>query len=149
MIIFTTFTEELDTLAEHFGKLCVTHNGPMSTKEKQKSVDTFQNNDKVKVFIGNVRSAGVGITLTSSNVTVFNSFDWTPGVNVQCEDRNYRIGQKNSVNIYYQLFEDTISTRMWETLKNKSENISIIMNDKNYSDEELTNIMLEKLIEND
>jgi SNF2 family DNA or RNA helicase len=45
-------------------------------------------------------------------VVIFNSFDWVPG-NEQAEDRAFRIGQKNNVNVYYQLFDDTISTRIW------------------------------------
>jgi superfamily II DNA or RNA helicase len=87
VIVFTSFNDELNILAEHFGKLAVCHNGSMTTKEKQNSVDSFQNNPKVKVFIGNIKSAGVAITLTEATVVVFNSFDWVPGNNEQAEDR--------------------------------------------------------------
>ncbi len=146
VIIFTSFTDELNELSEHFGKICVTHNGPMNDKEKQRSVDSFQNNDKIKVFIGNIKSAGVGITLTKANFVVFNSFDWVPGSNEQAEDRAYRIGQNSNVNIYYQQFEDTISTRMWETLRTKKDIISTIIGDKQLSDEEIIEIMTDKLI---
>lgn len=146
VIIFTSFTEELEELAEHFGKLAVTHNGEMTAKQKQKSVDSFQNSSRVKVFIGNIKSAGVAITLTEATVVVFNSFDWVPGNNEQAEDRAFRIGQKNDVNVYYQLFEDTISTRMWDMLNTKKDIISIIMGDKKLSDEEITMLMTEELI---
>lgn len=129
VIIFTCFTEELLALQTHFGKACVIHYGPMTNKQKQKSVDEFQRNDKITVFIGNIVSAGVGLTLTSSNITVFNSFQWSPGENDQAEYRNYRIGQKNNVSIYYQLFIDTISIRIWEMLKDKKISISTILNE--------------------
>jgi SWI/SNF-related matrix-associated actin-dependent regulator 1 of chromatin subfamily A len=146
VIIFTSFTEELQILANHFGKLAVTHNGPMTTTQKQKSVDSFQNNPKVKVFIGNIKSAGVGITLTEATVVVFNSFSWVPGDNEQAEDRAFRIGQKNDVNIYYQLFMDTISTRMWDTLNSKKDIITTIVGDKKLTDEEITVLMTEQLM---
>jgi len=146
VIIFTSFTEELEILAAHFGKLAVKHNGPMTANQKQKSVDGFQNNSKIKVFIGNIKSAGVAITLTEATVVIFNSFDWVPGNNEQAEDRAFRIGQKNDVNVYYQLFLDTISTRMWFMLHNKKDVISTIMGDKRLSDEETTDIMMYKLI---
>jgi SWI/SNF-related matrix-associated actin-dependent regulator 1 of chromatin subfamily A len=146
VIIFTSFTEELEILQHHFGKLAVKHNGPMTTLAKQKSVDAFQQNDKVKVFIGNIKSAGVGITLTEGTVVIFNSFDWVTGNNEQAEDRAFRIGQKNDVNVYYQLFVDSISTRMWFMLKNKKEVIATIMGDKQYTDEEITAMMVEELI---
>ena len=147
VIIFTSFTDELNALAQHFGKLCVIHNGPMSDKEKQRSVDAFQNNDKIKVFIGNIKSAGVGITLTKANTVIFNSFDWVPSSNEQCEDRAYRIGQNDNVNVYYQLFENTISTRMWHTLRSKKDIISTIIGDK--QEDEITDAMIDKIMENE
>lgn len=146
VIVFTSFTEELEILSRHFGKLAVSHNGPMTASQKQRSVDSFQNNPKVKVFIGNIKSAGVAITLTEATVAIFNSFDWVPGNNEQAEDRAYRIGQKNDVNVYYQLFVDTISTRMWNMLQNKKDVISTIMGDKKLTDEEITVMMTEKLM---
>ena len=146
VIIFTSFTEELEMLSNHFGKLAVKHNGVMSTAQKQKSVDSFQNNDKIKVFIGNIKSAGVGITLTEATVVVFNSFDWVPGNNEQAEDRAFRIGQKNDVNVYYQLFDNTISTRMWEMLNNKKDVIATIMGDKKMSEEEITNLLIGEIL---
>lgn len=146
VIIFTSFTEELEALYEHFGKIAVKHNGPMSNAQKQKSVDAFQNNPKIKVFIGNIRSAGVAITLTEATVVVFNSFDWVPGNNEQAEDRAFRIGQKNDVNVYYQLFLDTISIRMWNMLNNKKDVISTIIGDKKMTEEEIIASLAEELM---
>jgi len=145
VIIFTSFTEELEILQHHFGKIGVKHNGPMTTLQKQKSVDAFQQNAKVKVFIGNIKSAGVGITLTEGTVVIFNSFDWVPGSNEQAEDRAFRIGQKNDVNVYYQLFDNTISTRMWEMLNNKKDVISTIMGDKTFNEDEITTLLVDKI----
>jgi len=141
IIIFTTFTDELLELQEHFGNQCVVHNGSMSDKDKQFSVDEFQNNPKKKVFIGNIMSAGVGITLTAADTVIFNSFDWVPGNNEQAEDRSYRIGQKNNVSVYYQLFDDTISTRMWYTLKHKKNVIDQIIGNNNDMDDIVKDII--------
>lgn len=147
VIVFTSFTEELEAIYSHFNKIAVKHNGPMSTTRKQESVDDFQNNDKIKVFVGNLKSAGVGITLTEATVVIFNSFDWVPGMNEQAEDRAYRIGQKNDVNIYYQLFENTISTRMWETLKYKKDVIATIVGDEIKTEDEIITALINNLIE--
>ena len=145
VIIFTSFTEELEILQHHFGKIAVKHNGPMTTLQKQKSVDAFQQNAKIKVFIGNIKSAGVGITLTEGTVVIFNSFDWVPGSNEQAEDRAFRIGQNNDVNVYYQLFDNTISTRMWEMLNNKKDIISTIMGEKILNEDEITTLLVEEI----
>jgi SWI/SNF-related matrix-associated actin-dependent regulator 1 of chromatin subfamily A len=147
VIIFTNFNDELNELADYFGKLCVCHNGSMNNTEKQYSVDSFQNNPNIKVFIGNIKSAGVGITLTASNIVVFNSFDWVTGNNEQCEDRAHRLGQRNNVTIYYQLFEDTVSIRMWGVLKNKKEIISTIIGDKKLSESEITDLLMQNIID--
>tara|TARA_R110000796_G_scaffold61077_4_gene141446 strand:- start:6570 stop:8501 length:1932 start_codon:yes stop_codon:yes gene_type:complete len=146
-IIFTNYTEELQTLIKHFGKKCVFHFGEMNDRDKQKSIDKFQSNDKAEVFIGNIMSAGVGITLTKATYVVFNSFDWVPGNNEQAEDRAYRLGQKNNVTVYYQLFEDTVSVRMWETVHRKKKIIDIIMGEKAINEEAAIEIMLDEIID--
>lgn len=146
-IIFTNYTEELQALVAHFGKRCVFHFGEMNDKDKQKSIDKFQTNDKAEVFIGNIMSAGVGITLTKATYVVFNSFDWVPGNNEQAEDRAYRLGQKNNVTVYYQLFEDTVSVRMWETLHRKKKVIDILMGEKAIDEEAAIEIMLEEILD--
>jgi SWI/SNF-related matrix-associated actin-dependent regulator 1 of chromatin subfamily A len=149
VIIFCNFTEELTELKNHFGKRAVTHYGQMSDKDKQKSIDDFQLHDKAEVFIGNIISAGVGITLTKATYVVFNSFDWVSGNNEQGEDRSYRIGQKNNVTIYYQLFENTISVRMWETLKRKKEIIDTIMNEAGLDEDEIIGNIMNKILDED
>lgn len=131
VVIFTTFNEEQDRLAELFGNIAVRHNGSMHINDKQHSVDAFQTNDKIKVFIGNVTSAGVGITLTAGTVTIFNSFSWVPGDNAQAEDRTWRIGQKNNCKVYYMLYEDTISEKVLDTLTNKTDVINQIVGTEN------------------
>jgi len=149
VIIFTNFTDELLDLSEHFAKNSVIHYGGMSNAEKQKSVDDFQNNKRTKVFIGNILSAGVGITLTAGTYVIFNSFDWVPGNNAQAEDRPYRLGQKNNVNVYYQLFENSVSTKMWNIIHRKKEIIATIMSEENVTEEGALGIIVDKIIEDE
>jgi len=146
VIIFTNFTEELMELHQQFGDSSVIHYGEMSDKQKQVSVDQFQQNPNKKIFIGNTRSAGVGITLTEGTIVIFNSFDWVPGNNEQAEDRSYRIGQEKHVNVYYQLFNDTISIRMWGVLQRKKEIIQQIIGD-NTNEDEVIEALMDKIIE--
>jgi SWI/SNF-related matrix-associated actin-dependent regulator 1 of chromatin subfamily A len=135
VIIFTCFTDELRELENYYGKNCVTHFGEMNEKDKQKSVDRFQQDGGPMVFIGNIISAGVAITLTKSPYVVFNSFDWVPGNSEQAEDRSYRLGQRENVTVYYNLFSDTVVTKMWYTLKRKKDIINQIMSaNENMSD---------------
>ena len=47
-------------------------NGQMSKEDRQKSVDEFQNNPDIKIFISNLKAGGVGITLTSAEAVIMN-----------------------------------------------------------------------------
>jgi SWI/SNF-related matrix-associated actin-dependent regulator 1 of chromatin subfamily A len=147
VIIFTCFTDELMELANYYGDKCVVHYGQLSEKEKQKSIDEFQNReDGPMVFIGNIKSAGVGITLTRSHYLIFNSFNWVPGDVEQAEFRSFRIGQKNNVKIYYNLFKETIITQMWHVLKYKQKIIDEIIGNKPLSENEIMDKLIEKII---
>jgi SWI/SNF-related matrix-associated actin-dependent regulator 1 of chromatin subfamily A len=70
-------------------------------------------------------------------------YNWN---NEQAEDRAFRIGQKNDVNVYYQLFDDTISSRMWSMLNSKKDIINIIMGDKKLTEDEITALLVDDLI---
>jgi SWI/SNF-related matrix-associated actin-dependent regulator 1 of chromatin subfamily A len=132
VVIFCSFDEELNTIKDAFKDICVVHNGKMLAKRKDKSVEAFQNDPNVKVFIGNIQSAGVGLTLVASRVAIFNSFSWVSGDNLQAEDRIHRLNQKNDVTIYYQVFLDTFYKEMFDKVRGKQEIIdNIIVSEKN------------------
>ena len=77
----------------------------MSKNERQLSVDRFQDDDKVKVFVGNIKAAGVGITLTAGEGVIMNDLSFLPSDHAQAEDRAYRYGHKNNVLVSYPIFE--------------------------------------------
>lgn len=132
VFIACCFNDEIAKLKEYYGNKCVIYKGGMTTKQKDNAEYKFMNDNKTTVFIGNIIAAGVGLTLTSSHICIFNSFDWVPGNNSQTQDRLFRIGQKNDVQVYYQLFSDTISERMWNTIIRKELNIEkVIKEEKN------------------
>ena len=129
VIIFCNFTDSLNKITEHFGKAAVKLDGSMSKHERQFSVDQFQENDKVKVFVGNIKAAGVGITLTSAEAVIFNDLSFLPSDHAQSEDRAYRYGQKNNVLVYYPIFENTIEGIIYDILHNKKQVIATVMGD--------------------
>ena len=129
VIIFCNFTDSLNKITEHFGKSAVKLDGSMSKVERQFSVDQFQENDKVKVFVGNIKAAGVGITLTSAEAVIFNDLSFLPSDHAQAEDRAYRYGQKNNVLVYYPIFENTIEGIIYDILHNKKQVIATVMGD--------------------
>ena len=131
VVIFCSFDDELNTIKEHFGKLCVVHNGKLTMKRKNDSVEKFQNDPNIKVFIGNIQSAGVGISLISGTVVIFNSFSFVPGENQQAEDRVHRLNQTKNCTVYYQTFIDTYFTKMLEIVNGKDNVINKIIVSEN------------------
>lgn len=119
VVIACCYDDELYALQEHFGESCVIYNGKMSLKEKDKAVYEFKTNPNVKVFIGNITAAGVGITLIVSNKLIFNNLSYVSGDNQQMQDRIYRIGQTKDCDIYYQMFKDTQYEKMWNIVLRK------------------------------
>jgi SWI/SNF-related matrix-associated actin-dependent regulator 1 of chromatin subfamily A len=130
VIVFTNFTKSLEMILEHFGKKAVRLDGQMSQKERQMSVDRFQNEEDVMVFVGNIKAAGVGITLTAGEAVVMNDLSFLPSDHSQAEDRSYRYGQKNNVLVYYPIFDNTVEGIIYDILKKKKDIFETVMGDK-------------------
>lgn len=129
VIIFTNFTDTLNQITEHFGKTAVKLDGSMGKIERQNAVDKFQEDEKVKVFVGNLKAAGVGITLTSAEAVIMNDLSFVPSDHSQAEDRAYRYGQKNNVLVYYPIFENTIESVIYDILQSKKNVFETVMGD--------------------
>jgi SWI/SNF-related matrix-associated actin-dependent regulator 1 of chromatin subfamily A len=147
VIIFCNFTDSLNKICEHFGKTAVKVDGSMSKPERQKSVDNFQENDKVKVFVGNIKAAGVGLTLTAGEAVIMNDLSFLPSDHAQAEDRAYRYGQKNNVLVYYPIFENTIEGVIYDILNNKKQVIATVMGD-NLNSSDMAEEILKRINEN-
>jgi SWI/SNF-related matrix-associated actin-dependent regulator 1 of chromatin subfamily A len=130
VIIFTNFTDSLQTIYQHFKKQAVYLDGSCSNSVRQQAVDSFQNDEKIRVFVGNLKAAGVGLTLTSAEVVIMNDLSFVPAEHAQAEDRAYRYGQKSNVLVYYPLFENTIEGVIYDILNKKKEIIRTVMGDQ-------------------
>ena len=55
--------------------------------------------------------------------------------------------KKNNVSVYYQLFDDTVTTRMWNTLKHKQEIIDTIMGVETYNENDIIESFMDFILE--
>lgn len=134
IIIFTQYTASLEELKKQLDKLSIKSvvlHGSTSQEDRQKAIDSFQHDSEVKVFIGNLRAAGVGITLTAASTVMFLDMEFTPALHQQAEDRAHRIGQSRQVNVYYYIAKNTIEEHIVELLDRKNKIIKSILEGEN------------------
>lgn len=127
VIIVCTFSEEIAMFKDYYKKKCVVYDGKMTAKAKDKAEQAFNNDKNIRVFIGQILAAGVGLNLVVANKMVFNSYSWVAADNAQIEDRIYRLTQKNDVTCVYQLFNDSMSKHMYDTVVGKKNMMDTII----------------------
>ena len=131
VVIGCCYDEELYRLKEYYGDKCVVYNGKMGPKEKDKAQEQFMTNPEVKILVGNLQSAGVGLTLTAAKRLIFNDFSYVKGDNDQFMDRIHRINQTQDVDIYFQIFRNTQYQKMWDIVMRKGYVIDQIIKKEN------------------
>lgn len=98
VIVWCRFTWEVNTLAKVLGTVAkvVTYHGATDAEERQANVDAIQTGD-AQVFIGQIQTGGMGITLTAASTVIYYSNTFSLADRLQSEDRAHRIGQTKSV----------------------------------------------------
>ena len=126
-----------------YKKIAVPLYGKMNQEQRQDSVDSFQNDPKIKIFVSNIKAGGVGITLTKAEVVIFNDLSFVPADMSQAEDRAFRIGQKKNVSCLYPIFDNTIEKVIYNIVQSKKRVIDTVMGDHMEEDDLMLNILEE------
>jgi len=147
LIVFAVHKEVIDQLMKEFKEIAVKIDGSTPIPERHKAVEAFQSDPNIKLFIGNIQAAGVGLTLTAASTVAFLELPWTPGELQQAEDRCHRIGQKNSVNIYYLLAENSVEYKLAKLLDKKKEVLSAVIDGKVVDEKSLITELIESYLE--
>jgi len=121
-IVFSNWVEPLRTLYKFISKkykTCV-FTGTMSASDREKHKQAFINNPEYTVLLGTIGAAGTSHTFTVARNVVFYDCPWNPSEKEQAEDRAYRIGTNQSVNIFTLVAKDTIDDKVEQILSTKS-----------------------------
>lgn len=126
VIVFSNFVKEgVDKIVKNLRAsfppdATVVYEGSMDQMERNMAVKRFMEDDRCRVFVGTLNTAGEGLTLTAGSYVVFFDLHWNPAKMWQAEDRVHRIGQKNRVNIYYFVTNNTVEERiLWKVEQKK------------------------------
>ena len=102
-IIWATYIADIEAIqkmiAETYGEdSYVMYYGKTSADDRVKAIEQFQDpSSPVRFFIGNVQTAGRGITLTAASTVIYYSNNFSLELRQQSEDRAHRLGQNNKV----------------------------------------------------
>ena len=120
VLLFSCFSRPLEKFLKHFGESAVGVSGEMTLRQRQESVDRFQNDESVRLMAAQIVAGGIGINLTAARQVVFNDLDWVPVNHWQAEDRAYRIGQTAAVNVTYMIGMGTVDEFVRAVLEEKA-----------------------------
>jgi SNF2 family DNA or RNA helicase len=133
VIIWAVYRHDIQTIekeiADEYGKETVaSYYGDTKDSIRQSIVDDFMDSDSnLRFFIGNPKTGGYGLTLTSSHTVVYYSNDYSLEVRMQSEDRAHRIGQTNKVTYVDLMADGTIDEKIVKALNNKIDLASQVM----------------------
>lgn len=120
LVVFARFIPEIDEITKMLKKLGIQYaliRGDV--KDRASEVDKFQNDPSVKVFIGQLQTTGMGLTLTAADTAVFYSLSYNFADYEQAKARIHRIGQKNNCTYIHLIAKKTIDEKVMDALKSK------------------------------
>jgi SNF2 family DNA or RNA helicase len=89
------------------------------TRNRSDKVESFQNNDGIRVFLISMKAGGVGLNLTEADYVYLVDPWWNPAVENQAIDRSYRIGQKKNVVAVRLICPDTVEEKIMKIQESK------------------------------
>lgn len=132
VIIFSNWVESLRTLYKFVSKkykVCC-YTGTMKAADREKHKHCFLTNPSYTVMVGTIGALGTSHTLTVAKNIIFYDEPWTPSDKEQAEDRIYRIGTNDSVNIYTLLTKQTVDEKVNNILYTKKNISNFIVDNK-------------------
>ena len=116
---------------KEFGEgCCVDYYGLTPQEDRQSNIKKFQEDEKVRFFIGTTQTGGYGITLTAASNMIYYSNGYDLEKRKQSEARIDRIGQTKPMTYIDILAEDTIDEKIVLALRKKVNIASKIMGEE-------------------
>ena len=111
-------TEMVESIVRAMGLGCVRLHGGIPSQKRGELMDKFQHDDAVQIFIS-TDAGGVGLNLQSATVLINLDMPWNPAVLDQRIARIHRLGQKQNVQVFLLLAEDSYEQQVAKLVKGK------------------------------
>lgn len=134
VLIFSQMTEMLTILEDYLRYRKWQYrriDGSVKVLERQQSIEDFNSNKDIFVFLLSTRAGGLGINLAGADTVILYDSDWNPHQDLQAQDRCHRIGQTKPVAVYRLLTMGSVEIEMMDKQisKKKLERLSIVGGD--------------------
>ncbi len=131
VVVFSQFIAMIETMEQ---KLSEENIGFVSltgqTKNRAEVIETFNEDNNIRVGLFSLKAGGVGINLTSADYVFLYDPWWNPAVEQQAIDRVHRIGQDQPVMVFKCLVASTIEERMMVYQNQKKELIESLIEEQ-------------------
>lgn len=126
ILLFSQYTSMFEILEKEIAKLGIKYYklvGSTPVDKRISMVESFNTDDDVKIFLISLKAGGTGLNLTGADVVIHYDPWWNLSSENQATDRAYRIGQKNSVQVYKLITSNSIEEKI-NKLQEKKAKIS-------------------------
>jgi len=123
ILLFSQFTSMFEIIEKELNKekiKFVKLTGSTKVDERLKIVDEFNTNKEIKVFLISLKAGGIGLNLTGADMVIHYDPWWNLSAENQATDRAYRIGQKNNVQVYKLITQNSIEEKINELQEKKA-----------------------------
>jgi SNF2 family DNA or RNA helicase len=130
LVIIARFIAEIEAIKALLDKSGIRYAAISGeTQDRAEQVAMFQNDPDVTVFIGQIATAGLGITLTAASTLVFYSTDYSMSNHEQTRARIHRVGQKQPCTYIYLTAKGTVDEKVLQALRDKADLARTLVDD--------------------
>lgn len=130
VVVFARFVPEIEAIKAMLEKKKVGYRLIYgATKDRVEQVRDFQEDASVKVFVGQLQTTGMGLTLTAASVAVFYSLDFSYANYEQSRARIHRIGQTEKCLYIHLVAKNTVDEKIMNALKHKGDIAKLMVDD--------------------
>jgi SWI/SNF-related matrix-associated actin-dependent regulator 1 of chromatin subfamily A len=127
LIVFAVHRSFIDALMEKYRQTAVKVDGSVTGRKRQNNIDAFVNNKRFRLFIGQIKAAGVGWNAKGCSTVLFAEMGWSPGTHTQAEDRCHGLNRGKAgvkMQAIYAVAKDTVEDVLARILQRKQKWLS-------------------------
>lgn len=132
VVIFARFIPEVMQISNYLTSVGIPHCrlvGGVPGPQRQTMIEEFQKDPEVRIFLSQIATGGLGITLTAADTAIFYSLDFSLANYEQAKARIHRIGQGRKVTYIHILAENTLDAEIVTRLTQKQDVAKMVVDD--------------------